>query len=152
MDAQDAVYLGQQAIVTTLIIAAPLLIVGMLVGLAIGLLQALTQVQDQTIAFVPKLVAMVLVLVLLPAVFLLFSGPSYRDTTKRIFGAVLFAALAFALLIEPLGSALVLQGEGRAIYEFFVDNRVYIVTVGLVFAVFDLLGAHIAKPLKKDKH
>jgi flagellar biosynthetic protein FliQ len=64
MDAQDAVYLGQQAIVTTLIVAAPLLIVGMLVGLAIGLLQALTQVQDQTIAFVPKLVAMVLVLML----------------------------------------------------------------------------------------
>jgi flagellar biosynthetic protein FliQ len=62
MDAQDAIYLGQQAIITTLIVAAPLLVVGMLVGLGIGLLQALTQVQDQTIAFVPKLVATVLML------------------------------------------------------------------------------------------
>lgn len=64
MDAQDAIHLGQQAIITTLIVGAPLLVVGMLVGLAIGLLQALTQVQDQTIAFVPKLVAMVLVLMI----------------------------------------------------------------------------------------
>ena len=101
----------------------------------------------------PPLITLVsVVLVLLPASFLLFSGPSYRDTHKRIFGAFLFAALAVALLIEPIGSALVLQGEGRTMYEFFVDNRVYIVTVGLIIAVFDLLGAHTAKPPKKDKH
>lgn len=101
----------------------------------------------------PPLITLVsVVLVLLPAAFLLFSGPSYRDTHKRVIGAFLFAALAFALLIEPLGSALVLQGEGRTMYEFFSANRVYIVTVGLIIAVFDLLGAHTAKPPKKDKH
>lgn len=47
-----------------LVIGAPVLIVGVLVGLAIGLMQALTQIQDQTISFVPKIVTMMLVLVL----------------------------------------------------------------------------------------
>lgn len=101
----------------------------------------------------PPLITLVaVVLVLLPAAFLLFSGPSYRDTPKRLIGALLFAALAFALLVEPLGSALVLQSEGRTIYEFFVSNRVYIVTAGLIIAIFDLLGAHTAKVSKHDKH
>ena len=64
MDAQEAVNLTQQAMLTALLIGAPILLVGMLVGLLIGLAQALTQVQDQTVAFVPKIVAMVAVLVL----------------------------------------------------------------------------------------
>jgi flagellar biosynthesis protein FliQ len=64
MDAQQAVNLTQQAMLTALLISAPILIVGVVVGLLIGLAQALTQVQDQTVAFVPKIVAMVAVLVL----------------------------------------------------------------------------------------
>jgi flagellar biosynthetic protein FliQ len=59
MDPHTAVDLCHDAILTCLIIGAPVLIVGMLVGLAVGLLQALTQVQDQTVAFVPKIIAMV---------------------------------------------------------------------------------------------
>ena len=101
----------------------------------------------------PPLITIVsVVLVLLPAAFLLFSGPSYHDTFKRVVGALLFAALAFALLIEPLGSALVLQDEGRLVYEFFRDNRVYIVTVGLIIAVLDLLGTHTSRAHKASKH
>ena len=64
MDAQDAINLTQQAMLTALLISAPILLVGVLVGLLIGLAQALTQVQDQTVAFVPKIVSMVAVLVL----------------------------------------------------------------------------------------
>ena len=62
MDAQDAVDLGRDAIMMTLLISSPLLVAGMAVGLLIGLLQAITQVQEQTVSFVPKLVAMVLAL------------------------------------------------------------------------------------------
>ena len=62
MEPQDAIDLGRDAIMIALLIGAPVLTVGMLVGLTIGLLQALTQVQDQTIAFVPKIIAMVLAL------------------------------------------------------------------------------------------
>lgn len=62
MDPQIAVDLGREALLITTIIAAPVLIAGVVVGLGIGLLQALTQVQEQTVAFVPKLVAMALAL------------------------------------------------------------------------------------------
>lgn len=43
----------------TLKIAAPILAAGMLVGLVISLLQSVTSIQDQTIAFVPKIVVMI---------------------------------------------------------------------------------------------
>lgn len=64
MDAQDAIELGREAIMLTLLIGSPVLVAGMVVGLLIGLAQALTQIQEQTVAFVPKLVAMVFVLAL----------------------------------------------------------------------------------------
>lgn len=62
MDAQQAIDLGREAMMVTLLVSSPVLIVGMLVGLIIGLLQALTQIQEQTVAFVPKLIAMILAL------------------------------------------------------------------------------------------
>ena len=64
MQAQDAIDLGREAIWLALVIGAPVLLTGMIVGLALGLLQALTQIQEQTVAFVPKIVAMVVVLAL----------------------------------------------------------------------------------------
>lgn len=64
MDPQDAIDLGRQAILFTLLIASPVLLAGTVVGLLIGLLQAITQIQEQTVAFVPKLVTMVLVVTL----------------------------------------------------------------------------------------
>ena len=101
----------------------------------------------------PPLITVVSVaLVLLPAILLLFSGPSYRETPMRLLGAFLFAALAFALLIEPLGSALVLQGEGKQVYDIVSDNRVYIVTAGLILALFDLLGTHTARRSHSARH
>jgi flagellar biosynthetic protein FliQ len=65
MDAQDAVDLGRQAVVVALLVSSPLLLAGMAVGLLIGLLQAVTQIQEQSIAFVPKLVVMVVTTALL---------------------------------------------------------------------------------------
>ena len=62
MDSQIVIDVGREAIWNMLLIASPVLVAGMAVGLLIGLLQALTQIQEQTVAFVPKLMAMVLVL------------------------------------------------------------------------------------------
>lgn len=62
MDSQAAVDLGREALWTMLLIGSPVLVAGMLVGLAISMFQALTQIQEQTVAFVPKVVVMVLVL------------------------------------------------------------------------------------------
>ena len=62
MDPQDAVDLGREAVWTILLVGSPVLLAGLLIGLLVGLLQAMTQIQEATVSFVPKLVVMVLVL------------------------------------------------------------------------------------------
>ncbi len=57
MEPQAAIDLAREAVVMTLIVSAPVLGVGMLVGVIVGLLQAVTQIQEQTLSFVPKLLA-----------------------------------------------------------------------------------------------
>jgi flagellar biosynthetic protein FliQ len=52
-----------ETIRVTLMISAPVLLVGLVVGVAISLLQAVTQVQEMTLVFVPKIVACLVVLV-----------------------------------------------------------------------------------------
>ncbi len=61
MTVETALELGRTAILLSLIIGSPVLIVAAAVGLVISILQALTQVQDQTVSQVPKLIAMFLV-------------------------------------------------------------------------------------------
>lgn len=63
METGHAVELVRQAVMTAMLIGAPLLIVGMAIGLVVSLLQALTQIQDQTLNAVPKIVGMVIALV-----------------------------------------------------------------------------------------
>jgi len=58
MDASSAVDLARQAVTLVLLVSLPVLVVGMAVGLVISILQAVTQVQEQTLSFVPKIVAM----------------------------------------------------------------------------------------------
>jgi len=62
MAPQDAIDLAREALWTALLVGSPVLLAGMAVALLVGLLQALTQVQEQTVAFVPKIVAMILAL------------------------------------------------------------------------------------------
>ncbi len=62
MNEEAVLELGQQAMITAMTIAAPVLIVGAAVGLLVGIFQALTQIQDHTLSFVPKILAMLLVL------------------------------------------------------------------------------------------
>ncbi len=62
MDPQEAVDLGREALWTMLLIGSPVLVAGMIVGIVVSLFQALTQIQEQTVVFVPKLIVMLLVL------------------------------------------------------------------------------------------
>lgn len=67
MDAQEAIDLGREAIRTCIMIGGPILAISLLVGLALGMMQAMTQVQDQTVSFVPKLlIVLVAIAVCLP--------------------------------------------------------------------------------------
>ena len=60
MDASQAIDLARQAVILTAVVAAPVLLVGLVVAAVVGVLQAATQVQDQTLSLVPKMAAMVL--------------------------------------------------------------------------------------------
>lgn len=61
MNPADALDIGQAAIWTVIIASSPGVIAAMLVGILIALLQALTQVQEMTLTFVPKIIAILLV-------------------------------------------------------------------------------------------
>ncbi len=65
MDYNQGLDLGRQALLMTLLISGPVMGVGLFVGLVVSLLQSVTQLQEQTISFVPKIIAMVAVGVLL---------------------------------------------------------------------------------------
>jgi flagellar biosynthetic protein FliQ len=57
-----AIELLHRAVVTCLMVAAPLLVTSLLVGVTVSLVQALTQIQEQTLTFIPKLVAVAMVM------------------------------------------------------------------------------------------
>ena len=58
----DVIQVLSQAITTVILCAAPMLIVAMVVGLLVSIFQATTQINEQTLAFVPKIVAVMLAL------------------------------------------------------------------------------------------
>jgi flagellar biosynthetic protein FliQ len=64
MDMQYIIALGRQAIYTTLVVSAPMLILALIVGLAISILQAITQLHEMTLTFIPKIIAVAVALVI----------------------------------------------------------------------------------------
>ena len=75
MSGSEVLDVGREAIWVTLQLCAPILLVGLVVGVAIGFLQALTQIQEQTLVFAPKILAVFLaLLIFLPMMGALLSG------------------------------------------------------------------------------
>ncbi len=67
MTGPEVLDVAREAIYTLIIVSAPVMLVGLAVGVAISLLQALTQIQEMTLAFVPKILAIfVSLLIALP--------------------------------------------------------------------------------------
>ncbi len=64
MNPETVVELGQLALRTTLLVAGPMLAAGMLVGLTISIFQAATHINEMTMTFVPKIIAVFVVLIL----------------------------------------------------------------------------------------
>ena len=63
MSPETVMTIGSRALEITLILAAPLLIVALVTGLIIGAFQAATQINEQTLSFIPKLLAIALTMV-----------------------------------------------------------------------------------------
>lgn len=65
MTPEQVIEVARQAIQTALMLALPLLMAGMIVGLMVSIFQAATQIQEQTLTFVPKIVTVFVVLLFL---------------------------------------------------------------------------------------
>ena len=84
MDPASTLDFARTAILVLLEIIAPAMITALVVGIGIGLLQAMTQVQEQTLVFVPKIVAIfVVLLVALP-----FAGQAMSGLMTDIAGRI----------------------------------------------------------------
>jgi flagellar biosynthesis protein FliQ len=80
MTGPEVLDVARDAIVTLLLVSAPLMLVGLIVGVIISLLQALTQIQETTLVFVPKIIAIFLsMLIALP-----FMADKLHDNFIRI--------------------------------------------------------------------
>ena len=64
MTPEFVIDIGRQAIETTLMVAAPMLIVALVVGLIISIFQAATQINEQTMTFIPKIVGVFVTLLI----------------------------------------------------------------------------------------
>ncbi|MFN3515065.1 MAG: flagellar biosynthesis protein FliQ [Phenylobacterium sp.] len=86
MSGAEVLDVARDAIWLTIQLSAPVLIVGLVVGVAIGLMQALTQVQEATLVYAPKIVAIFIsLLVFLPLMGALMSS-FMRQIAARIAG------------------------------------------------------------------
>lgn len=84
MEQGDVIALLRQAVITAAKLAAPVLIVSIAVGFLISVLQAATQIHEQTLTFVPKLIAIALILLLMT---------SWMITTMVDFSNMIFAMM-----------------------------------------------------------
>ena len=84
MSLGTAITLVREAVLETLILAGPLLLVGMVVGLIVAILQATTSIQEQTLSFVPKIAAILIALV----IFGRFLLQSLVEYTRRLFESI----------------------------------------------------------------
>lgn len=83
MDLSTALELGRHAFWMTMVTAAPILIIGLIVGLCISLFQAVTQLQEQSLTFVPKIAAMVVA----ATIFIPWITEQMVEYAREMFGA-----------------------------------------------------------------
>ncbi len=84
MEQTEIIQIMQDAVYTILIVAAPMLLTGMVVGVIVSIFQATTQINEQTLAFVPKIVSILLAIVI-------FGGwmiTNLTDFTHRMYSMI----------------------------------------------------------------
>ena len=86
MTGAEVLDVGRDAIWLTLQLATPILLVGLVVGVGIGLLQALTQIQEATLVYAPKILAIFVSLLLFLPLMGALMGGFMRQIAARIAG------------------------------------------------------------------
>jgi flagellar biosynthesis protein FliQ len=85
VDGAQVLDVGRDAIWTLIIVAGPMMLAGLVVGVIVALIQALTQIQEQTLVFIPKILAIfVTMLITLP-----FLGASMNGLMTRLVGLII---------------------------------------------------------------
>jgi flagellar biosynthetic protein FliQ len=80
MNGPEVIDVARDAILTLVLVSSPLMLIGLVVGVAISLLQALTQIQEMTLVFVPKILAIFVgMLIALP-----FMGDALNSHMTRL--------------------------------------------------------------------
>lgn len=64
MSSDVVIQLGQEALMMVMLVSAPMLGLGLLVGILVSIFQATTQIQEQTLAFIPKIIAVFIAIVI----------------------------------------------------------------------------------------
>lgn len=84
MTPQMVVAIGREALSVTIMVAAPMLVFGLVIGLIISIFQAVTQINEMTLTFVPKILAVALALL----VFLPWMINMLTDFTRHMFDLI----------------------------------------------------------------
>ena len=89
MNAQMVLTMGQEALLTLLMVSAPVLGIVLVVGLVVSLLQAITQINEATLTFIPKLVAAMLAMAIAGPWMLSMLVDFIRRTIESIPGSLI---------------------------------------------------------------
>jgi flagellar biosynthesis protein FliQ len=84
MTPQMVIEIGREALTVTLLVAAPMLIFGLIIGLIISIFQAVTQINEMTLTFVPKILAVAVALLM----FMPWMINMLTDFTRHMFDLI----------------------------------------------------------------
>ncbi len=85
MDQGTVINIAQNALMTIIYVSAPLLLVSLIVGLAVSVFQATTQIQEATLSFIPKVLAVILTIAVLGSWML----KMLTDYTQNLYDSIL---------------------------------------------------------------
>ncbi len=85
MDQDAVITIAQNALLTVIYVSAPLLLVSLIVGLAVSIFQATTQIQEATLSFIPKVLAVILTIAVLGSWML----SMLTDYTENLYESIL---------------------------------------------------------------
>lgn len=86
MNETELIDMAREAIMLTMAIGAPVMIVGLIVGVAVALVQALTQIQEMTLVFVPKILAIFFTIFVLFPAFITTMDRFMQEIADKIVG------------------------------------------------------------------
>ncbi len=86
MSENEIIAFAREAIMLTIMIATPVMLVGLVVGVTISLVQALTQIQEMTLTFVPKIIAIFATIFMLFPVMVVTMSTFMEKISQQIIG------------------------------------------------------------------